>query len=118
MLTAKIIIDMTFVIKTGPFEDTDISSYVSFVYRQRRMSYTFSLSETVCVFRIPAEIPEQTRSPASRVSNYKVDRFLGCGMHPQPPSAGHLGWLVATLAVSRNPRTYAPFVTQTHTGSY
>lgn len=48
MLTAIIIIDMTFVNKTGPFEDTDVSSYVSFVYRQRRMSYTFSLSETVC----------------------------------------------------------------------
>ena len=79
------------------------------VYRQRRMAYTFPLSETVCVFRITSETPEQTRSPASRISNDKACCFPGCGMHPQLLPAGRLCWLMATLANSlKKPQNACP----------
>lgn len=74
----------------------------------------------LCVFRIPAEIPQQTSSPISRVSNYKADCFPWLWHAPSATlcrSPG-LGSRATLATVSRKPRTYAPFVTQTHTGSY
>lgn len=109
MLTAIIIINMALMIKTEPSGATDVISYVSFLYRQRSTSCTFSLIwNCVYVFRIPAEILEQTRS-ASKVSNYRAACFLGCGMHPRPPPAGRMGWLMAAPANSlKKPQNSRP----------
>ena len=107
-------------IKIEPSEDTDVISYVSFLYRKRSTSCTFSLIwNCVYVFRIPAEILEQTRSPASGspITGLPASRAVAC-IPGQPLQATRAGSWLLQKTVSRNPRTHTPFVTHTQTGSY